>query len=297
MNKKDLVVAYAVQSVSYELFTPYKPGLVDKYNCGAHSDMNYFTFIDSISVLTKYFEKFYEYGESIKKIDKESFKGLRSVGINCEVDMLNTTLGINTHKGTIFCFAIILTVIGYIEANELGKSKDALALMIKKLCNGLCSDDFGSLEGKRELTHGELIYVKYGITGIRGESENGFPTVLNYALPYLESMLEIYDDKYGDSKLNAAEKQEDLSRIFLNTLLCIMSYADDTNILYRHDMDVLNKVKSDSKEALILGGSFTENGIEFIKSLDKEYTLKRISPGGSADLLSVTIFFQKYLYQ
>lgn len=297
MNKKDLVVAYAVQSVSYELFTPHKPGLVDKHNCGAHTDMNYFTFIDSISVLTKYFERFYEYGASLLKLDKESFKGLRNVGVGCEVDMLRTTAGINTHKGTIFCFAVILTVIGYAEVNGLDKDKRIVSSLIKELCKGLCSDDLGSLEGKSELTHGELIYIKYGITGIRGESENGFPTVLEYALPYLESMLEIYNDKYDGNKLNASEKQDDLSKIFLNTLLCIMSYADDTNILYRHNMDALVKVKSDSKEALLLGGAFTDNGLEYIKNLDKEYTAKRISPGGSADLLSVTIFFQKYFYQ
>lgn len=296
MNRKDSVVAYAIQSVSYELFTPFKPGLVDKNNCGAHSDMNYYTFIDSITVLSKYFERFYEYGENVQSLDKESFKGLRSIGMNCEADMLKATEGINTHKGTIFCFAVILSVVGHIDAKNISKDKVSLVSVIKKLCEGLCSDDLSDINDKKELTHGELIYVKYGITGIRGESEDGFPTAFDYALPYLKSMMDLYNEKWDGVRTNSTEKQDNLSRIHLNTLLCLMSYADDTNILFRHDMETLSKVKADTKQALLNGGAFTDNGLEYIKGLDEEYTRKRISPGGSADLLSVTIFLYKYLY-
>lgn len=46
----------AVRAILYEVATTPKPGLVDRCNSGSHTDMNFFTFMDSAASLYPYFE-------------------------------------------------------------------------------------------------------------------------------------------------------------------------------------------------------------------------------------------------
>lgn len=57
-----------------------------------------------------------------------------------------------------------------------------------------------------------------------------------------------------------------------------MAETDDSNILGRHGPDTLIIVKKSAKDALKLGGAFTPQGINYIKSLDKKFINKNISP-------------------
>ena len=45
----------AVKSLLYELNLTPKPGLVDCHNNGAHNDMDFYTFLDSILSLSPFF--------------------------------------------------------------------------------------------------------------------------------------------------------------------------------------------------------------------------------------------------
>jgi holo-ACP synthase / triphosphoribosyl-dephospho-CoA synthase len=68
------------------------------------------------------------------------------------------------------------------------------------------------------------------------------------------------------------------------TLLSIMSHLDDTNILYRSNLETLNLLK-DQCNSLLKNFS-----LEKYRELIDFCNSKKISPGGSADLLSITIF-------
>ena len=45
----------ATRSLLYEVSVSPKPGLVDRFDSGAHADMDFFTYLDSSTALTEYF--------------------------------------------------------------------------------------------------------------------------------------------------------------------------------------------------------------------------------------------------
>jgi hypothetical protein len=68
-----------------------------------------------------------------------------------------------------------------------------------------------------------------------------------------------------------------------------MAQVGDTNILYRHNEETLEYVQLTAQHILQRGGAFSEEGLSLIADFDKTCTEKRISAGGCADLLGVTI--------
>jgi triphosphoribosyl-dephospho-CoA synthetase len=63
-----------------------------------------------------------------------------------------------------------------------------------------------------------------------------------------------------------------------------MSQLDDTNILYRCGAEVASRVKADAAELL------ARFSIDDLQAMNLRYTTDHISPGGSADMLALTIF-------
>lgn len=68
------------------------------------------------------------------------------------------------------------------------------------------------------------------------------------------------------------------------TLLRIMCDLDDTNVIYRTDLATAEEVKHEARALL---DNFSETAL---KDMDRHYTTRNISPGGAADMLSLTIF-------
>ena len=144
------------------------------------------------------------------------------------------------------------------------------------------------LEGKSDkgLTNGEKCFVKFGkelAGGIRQEIEFGLPTVFDVSLPFMQNLF-----LNGLEVNNQADFQEKLMR----TLLKIMSVNMDTNVLHRAGIEVLTKLK-----ALALNACEAENLFEnadYVEVMD--FCIKEnISPGGSADLLAVTMFIEQLI--
>ena len=73
------------------------------------------------------------------------------------------------------------------------------------------------------------------------------------------------------------------------TLLRIMSTLDDTCILHRAGYERAQQVKEEAKELL---AHFSE---ERLMQMNARYNLEGISPGGAADMLSLTIFMDSIL--
>lgn len=266
-----IIAAYALEAMLCEVTAYPSPGLVSSISKGAHMDMDHYTFIKSTSILSRYMVLFAQEGYS-NNTPKDIFKAIRGIGMEAEAEMFKGTKGVNTHKGMIFLLGISCAAVT--KAMHDKKDFSQIQEIIKQMTKGLVQEELSNLNKKKAASHGEKLFVKYNVTGIRGQVEKGIPLVFDYSM-------QVY-------KENKALKLND--RV-IHTLLCIMQHCEDSNVIHRHSIDTLKEVQQKATYIISLGGMTTEIGKTAIEALDKEFTLSNISPGGSADLLAVTIFF------
>ncbi|GEM_PF-291346 len=276
----DIVSSLVTEALLQEVSLSPKPGLVCRLSNGAHTDMDYASFVASISAISPYINKVAQYAIRFKGKDVSvALPAIRQIGLQMEMAMNKATKGVNTHKGAIFLmsictFAIIRVVIkqGYFKANKLSS-------VIQQLCRGMIQRELCGAGQKQDLSHGQVCFNKYGLqgTGARGEAEQGLPSVMHHALPYLQ--------RHADQLLSHSSDKE-LNDLLIPVLLKIMSVNNDTNILFRHDKLVLEQVKKKASAAIRVLNEGDEGPY---KELVDWCNNNRISPGGSADLLAVTI--------
>lgn len=269
----------ALEALLFEVSVTPKPGLVDRNNSGSHIDMNYFTFMTSASSLGTCFFEFALVGLQLaeKNIKPENVLSLiRSIGINAEQKMFKATHGINTHKGEIFSLGLLSACVGYLSYSKEKFFSDEILDLTSQVCFRICENDFSNIKKKSpdELTKGEKIFLKYGIAGVRGEAQNGYPCVKK-TLPVLKSLI----------------KTLNINDALAITLLKIISENSDTNIISRHDLKTLSYAQNMASEKFdLIINHKTENFKKILLDLDNDFISKNISPSGSADLLAVTYF-------
>lgn len=265
--------SFAVRAILYEAACFPSPGLVSPVSNGAHDDMSFYTFIDSTSALLK--SLILCAGEGFSENEPAKiFKNIRKIGTAAEKDMYQNTGGVNTHKGMIFLMCISCAAAA--RTAKLHGNVQDIRQIIMDMTQGIIKGELEALSDKDKtaLSHGEKIYLKYGIEGVRGEVERGMPIIFDFSLEFYK----------GCSSLNKNDR-------LIHTLIGIMQYSEDSNILYRHSIDVLREVQKKAKYIVSVGGMLTEEGRKEIRHLDEEFSNRRISPGGSADLLAITVFY------
>lgn len=248
-----IIAHLATQALQAELDTTPKPGLVDKDNNGAHRDMDYALMQRSIDTLHPYFVKLALLGFADTL---PSHTSIRDIGIEAEKAMLSATNGVNTHKGALFSMGLAVVA----AAHE--KDTDSLQTTIKALAASF-PDTNGTHGSKAKL-------LSKGTTAIKGALDNareGYEMLFAEWLPF-------YIERRKEHDAHTLHK----------TLLRIMCDLDDTNVIYRTDLATAEEVK---QEARALLDSFAEAAL---KDMDRRYTARNISPGGAADMLSLTIF-------
>lgn len=267
-----IIARLATQALQAELDTTPKPGLVDKDNNGAHRDMDYALMQRSIDTLRPYFVKLALLGCADALPTHTS---IRDIGIEAEKAMLSATNGVNTHKGALFSMGLAVVAAAHeerkIAANEeqILKEKNggedvlvSLQTTIKALAASF-PDTNGTHGSKAKL-------LSKGATAIKGALDNareGYEMLFAEWLPF-------YIERRKEHDAHTLHK----------TLLRIMCDLDDTNVIYRTDLATAEEVK---QEARALLDNFSEAAL---KDMDRHYTTRNISPGGAADMLSLTIF-------
>lgn len=253
-----LLAKLATMALQSELDTSPKPGLVDTIDAGAHQDMDYNLMCRSIRVLHPHFVALAQLGYQEKLPTSEE---IRRLGLEAEREMLLATDNVNTHKGALFAMGLVLIAAAHNYYIRGVIQEQPLRADICRL-----AADFPAPQG----THGDAVRRQYNVGGALAQAAAGYTDLFADWLPYLRQLK-------GDTF--AAHK----------TLLYIMTTLDDTNILHRKGAQVAFEVK---EEARALLSNFSEAAL--IK-LNQRYIKENISPGGSADILSLTFLLNAIL--
>ena len=260
----------ACQALLYEVAITPKPGLEDRENIGSHRDMDFFTFQASAAALQPYFAQCVRIGRQ-GGAPEETLRALRLPGKLAEAEMRRATVGVNTHKGAIFSMGILCGALGRLDRESWG-NPDRILDECAAMAKGIVSEDYRDLTPETAKTAGQKLYLRYGITGVRGQAEAGFPAVREAGLPTLEAALS------AGKNINEAS---------CAALLALLVHTADTNMIHRGGFDGMQQATLEVREILD-----RENfpSRETLESLDKRFIEKNLSPGGSADLLALTLF-------
>ena len=248
-----VIADMATRALLAELDATPKPGLVDRHDNGAHHDMDYPLMSKSIEALRPYFVRLALMGYSATL---PAAAGVRQVGLEAERAMLAATGGVNTHKGALFSMGLAVAAAAHQACLNHRVEAQPLQQSIVALASQLTA---------AAGTHGAAVASKTRVRGALAMAQAGYEDLFDCWLPFLEDNL--HDDN-----------------VMLKTLLLIMSQLDDTNVYYRRGAQVAMQVK---EEAGSLLRNFSIAGLE---QMNRECIAGNISPGGAADMLSLTCF-------
>lgn len=247
-----LLAHLATDALQQELATTPKPGLIDRHDNGAHSDMNHALMQRSIVALRPYFVKL-----AVLGFQKElpTVENLKKIGLEAENAMLEATKGVNTHKGALFALGLALVATAHLEKNDKLSLKSLRETIIR------LAADFPDTLG----THGSKVVSEHRVKGALAMAREGYEQLFTDWLPLLQSL---ENDAFAYHK----------------TLLRIMATLDDTNVYHRKGEAAAQQMKADATALL---RDFSEKSLD---ELNQRYNAQGISPGGSADMLALTIF-------
>ena len=272
-----LLANLAERALRMELDTPLKPGLVGPDSNGAHKDMDYTTMLRGIAAIRPFFPA----------IARAKSSGeLRQLGIDAENAMMAATGGVNTHRGAIFALGLALAAQKQSADNEQDMH-------------------FHLGELARVVMGNHLKNSNLHLRGARAVALDGYNQLFTDWLPYYRRLPVAAGNDgrvaAGNDGRVAAGNDGALQRL----LLRIMSTLDDTCIVHRAGEERAHQVK---EEAAALLGEIPDqvgnddrkvgNDGEWkdkLKALCGRYAAENISPGGAADMLSLTIFIDSII--
>lgn len=289
LGAADAVSKLATSALEREVMLTPKPGLVDTHTIGAHDDMDVSTFFASASALSPHFVACARLGltQPAHLASPMFIERLRAIGRDGETAMFAATGGVNTHKGANYSFSLVLAATGMELAAgaSLPFGPAASARVLSRTADigrAILAQDLGQLRGRdagrlasarRNLSHGERLFLERGVTGVRGESAAGYPVLAECVLPYLRTRA-------------GAEPNDTL----LRATLLIMATLEDTNLLHRGGPDGLAWVRKQARRVWEADFSHDEL-VRALSELDAALTKRNLSPGGTADMLSLGIYF------
>jgi triphosphoribosyl-dephospho-CoA synthase len=252
------IAATAVLALRAEALLTPKPGLVDRHGSGSHADMNLPMFLDSAEALQPTFEALAAAGAQFP-VGTTLRDHVGILGRKGEAVMLDATGGVNTHRGALWTVGLLATAAGAATSEpDLFTRAGALAAI---------PDSAGR---PPSTSHGQRAARTFRVTGAVGEAVAAFPHIRHVALPALR---------------RAQQRGDHTDRAVLQTLLALISSVDDTCVLHRGGAAGLKWMQTTARRV--------QSSRNFDAALDRFVTAaehRRLSPGGSADLLSGALF-------
>ena len=265
----------AIRSLYHEAALFPKPGLVSPVDNGSHSDMSMLTFYRSLFALRSYFPEITRLGAT-----RPGLGALQALGRQAECNMLRATSGINTHRGAIFHLGLLCAAAGWLR-------RQGTSLTAAGLCRAVA--DFWGEEIRASgraarvaaglVSHGTDVYRRFAVGGARAEASAGFLTVLEVGLPAYRTALSVTGDT---------------SRAGVHALFSLIARTEDSNLLWRGGTEGLRFARQCAHAYLRDGGALAAGWRDRAIAIHHRFVERRLSPGGSADLLAITLFLQRF---
>jgi triphosphoribosyl-dephospho-CoA synthase len=252
-------------SLRLELETWPKPGLVSHVDNGSHADMDAATFRRSAAVLQDYFAELADAGARDRDM-----QALRAIGLRAERGMLCVTGGVNTHRGAIFGMGLLCAAAGYRDARRTVRGLSLGAIVRRQWGAGILA-----ARGAPS-SHGEQAARRHGAGGARREASLGFRSVYGVGLPALEQA----------RRMQGA----DAEAIRVQVCFELVAVLEDTNLLHRGGVGGLRFAQRAARAFLARGGIAQAGWRSIAAATHRDFVARGLSPGGSADLLSMTLF-------
>jgi triphosphoribosyl-dephospho-CoA synthase len=265
----DQVAAVAAAALLLELETWPKPGLVSHVDSGSHADMDASTFRASAVAITPFLARLTHAGASGSGMEE-----LRAIGLDAERAMLQVTGGVNTHRGAIFALGLVCAAAGA----TWSETSQARPLWGASTLGATVHRRWGSAILRSPIplhSHGTDALRRFGAGGARAEAAAGFPRAIQIGLPELRAGRELAP---GDPE--AARVQ---------SFFALLASSEDTNLLHRGGSEGLRFAQEQAAQFLRHGGVEQKQWRERAAAVHRDFITRRLSPGGCADLLSVTL--------
>lgn len=259
------VAGIAVAALVAELETWPKPGLVSHVDHGSHADMTAATFRASATAIEPFFGELVAAGANGASMDR-----LRVIGVGAERAMLAATGGVNTHRGAIFGLGLLCAA--------AGAHGDAFGWRPDVLC-GIVRTRWGRpiVRGPIPLrSHGAEALRRYRAGGARAQAAAGFPDARNHGLPAL--------------RLGRGLAPGDPEAARVQAFFALLAVTEDTNLLHRGDAEGLAYAQEAAAGFLASGGVARPGWRTAAAAIHHAFVERRLSPGGCADLLAITLF-------
>lgn len=275
-----IIAHLATRALHAELDTTPKPGLVDKDNSGAHRDMDHALMSRSIRAIHPYFVRLALLGFAA---DMPSHDDIVKTGIEAERAMFEATNGVNTYKGALFSMGLAVVAAAGKAWQGSSITPQTLSAAISKLAFAF-PDTKGTHGSKAKQTAASETAT---FKGALDNAREGYPMLFNDWLPF-----------YANLSKNGEPHALHL------TLLRIMCDLDDTNIVYRTSLAMMKQVKEESRDVLSRWSEATHgtpqddggtNLDTILGDMNRSFVQRNISPGGSADMLSLVVFINGVL--
>jgi triphosphoribosyl-dephospho-CoA synthase len=263
------VAAAAATALHAELETWPKPGLVSHVDSGSHTDMDARTFRASVTAITPFFGRLTLAGAAGSGMD-----ALRRIGVEAERVMLEDTGRVNTHRGAIFCLGLLCAAAGATWSDA-----GTQPLWGANLLGATVRQRWGAaiMRGPIPLrSHGTDALRRFGAGGARAQAAAGYPHVLDVGLPAL--------------RLGRAMAPGDPEAARVQSFFALLESTEDTNLLYRGGAAGLRFAQEQAAAFLRQGGINQARWREQAAAVHRAFVARRLSPGGCADLLAISLF-------
>lgn len=249
----------AIQALRSEADSWPKPGLVSPVDCGSHSDMDIRLLHRAIDALQGWFAALARAAAC-----GADFARLAAIGRAAEAAMLEATGGVNAYRGAIFNLGLLVAAAASAPA-------------------GCPPTDWVRQRWGRDIaahrppasSHGSLVRRRDGAAGALAEAAQGFPTLHNRVLPALQDAL-----RRGFAP----------ERARLAALLASMAVLEDSNLLWRGGPAGLAWAQAQARDWLSQDRIARPDWRAGLAAVHREFVARRLSPGGSADLLACASF-------